>query len=109
MFMVWALTFFTAPLNAIAADVGLTLRYLLTIAMIVSPVFYPITRLPEASRAYMWYNPLACMLELYRWGMFHQHEPSWWHIWFAWGAILAVFVMGWWFFSRREQKALEEV
>lgn len=109
LFLIWGLSFFTAPLNAMAADTALTLRYILTAAMILSPVFYPMTRLTEGVREYMWYNPIACMLELYRWGLFHQHEPSWTHVWLSWGVILAIFMVGWWFFSRCEQRALEEM
>jgi ABC-type polysaccharide/polyol phosphate export permease len=108
-FLIWGLSFFTAPLNAMAGDTVLTLRYILTVLMIVSPVFYPIVQLDEGLRSYMWYNPIACILELYRWGLFHQYEPLWWHIWLSWGLILATFMVGWWFFSRCEQKALEEI
>jgi lipopolysaccharide transport system permease protein len=109
MTLVWGLGFFTAPLNAMAGDTALTLRYLLTVIMIISPVFYPIGQLDEQFRGYMWYNPLACTLELYRWGLFHQNEPSWWHIALSWGIIVMVFMAGWWFFSRCEQKALEAI
>jgi len=109
MFLVWGLSSFTAPLNAMAGDTVLTLRYILTVLMIVSPVFYPIVHLDEGLRNYMWYNPIASILELYRWGLFHQYEPVWWHIWLSWGIILGLFMGGWWFFSRCEQKALEGV
>jgi ABC-type polysaccharide/polyol phosphate export permease len=109
MMLVWGLCFFAAPLNAMAADTVYTLRYVLTVLMIASPVFYPLAQLDENVRAYMWYNPIACILELYRWGLFHRDEPSWWHIWLGLGMILALFVAGWWFFSRCEQKALDEI
>jgi homopolymeric O-antigen transport system permease protein len=109
MFLIWGMGFFTAPLNAMAADTALMLRYALSALMIVSPVFYPITQLSETLRAYMWYNPISCILELYRWGLFHQAEPSWWHIWLSWGMIFTIFVCGWWFFSRCEQRAMDEV
>jgi len=39
----------------------------------------------------MWYNPLACILELYRWGLFHQEEPWWWHVWLSMGVIALLF------------------
>jgi lipopolysaccharide transport system permease protein len=109
MILIWGLGFFSAPLNAMAADIRYTMRYLLTVAMIVSPVFYPIAQLNEGIRSYMWYNPLACILELYRWGLFHQNEPSWWHIWLSVGMILGIFVAGWSFFSWCEQRALDEI
>ncbi len=109
IFMVWGMGFFMAPLNAMASDVALTLRYLITVMMILSPVFYPIAQVPPNVQAYMWYNPLACTLELYRWGLFHQHEPSWMHVWLSWGVILTVFMAGWWFFLRCEQRALDEI
>lgn len=109
MFFIWGLSFFTAPLNAMAADVALTLRYVLTVIMIVSPVFYPMAQLAPDMQAYMWYNPLTSVLELYRWGLFHQNEPSWWHVWLCCGEILVILTVGWWFFSRCEQRALEEI
>lgn len=103
------LSFFTAPLNAMAGDTRLVLRYVMTLLMVISPVFYPISRVTEQICEYMWYNPLACILELYRWGWFHQEEPSWWHVWLSMGAIFFVFVVGWWFFARCEQRALESI
>ena len=107
--LVLALSFFTAPLNAIAGDTKFVLRYVLTLMMVVSPVFYPISKLGEQFREYMWYNPLACILELYRWGLFHQEEPWWWHVWLSMGVIALLFFAGWWFFSFCEQRALEEI
>jgi ABC-type polysaccharide/polyol phosphate export permease len=109
MLLVWGIGFVTAPLNAFAGDTRLTLRYVSTLAMIVSPVFYPVAQLDEKLRSLMWYNPLACIMELYRWGLFHQTEPSWWHIGLSAGIILVIFVSGWWFFSWCEQRALEEI
>ena len=109
MLLVWGLGFFAAPLNAMAADTRLTMRYVLTVLMILSPVFYPIATLNEEMRPYMWYNPIACILELYRWGLFHQHEPSWWHVWLAIAVVFFIFAAGWWFFLRCEQRALEEI
>ena len=105
--LIWGITFFTAPLNSMARDVRLTLRYALTALMVVSPVFYPISHLNESVRSYMWYNPLACTLELYRWGLFHQNEPIWWHIFLSWGVIGGIFVSGWFFFALLERKAVE--
>jgi ABC-type polysaccharide/polyol phosphate export permease len=107
--LIWGLCFFTAPLNAMAADTRFVLRYVLSFLMILSPVFFPIVQLGEKLRSYMWYNPLASILELYRWGLFHQNEPVWWHIWLSMGAILAIFIVGWLFFARCEQRALEEI
>ncbi len=107
--LIWGLGFFTAPLNAMAADTWFTIRYLLTFLMIATPVFFPLKQLSPEVQAYMWYNPLACIIELYRWGLFHQNEPSWWHIWLAWSLILALFMAGWWFFARCEQRALEGI
>jgi ABC-type polysaccharide/polyol phosphate export permease len=107
--LIWGVTFITAPLNAMARDTQLTLRYVLTVAMVVSPVFYPIAQLNEELRFYMWYNPIACVLELYRWGLFHQNEPSWWHVALSCGVIFGIFMVGWGFFVRCEQRALEEM
>lgn len=107
--LVLGLSFFTAPLNAIAGDTRLALRYVLTLLMVISPTFYPMSRVQENLREYMWYNPLACILELYRWAWFHQEEPWWWHVWFSMGVIFFIFVSGWWFFSRCEQRAMESI
>jgi ABC-type polysaccharide/polyol phosphate export permease len=101
---------FTSPLNALAGDTRFVVRFLITPLMIFSPVFYPIAQLEKSGFAsYMWYSPLACILELYRWGMFHQHEPVWWHIWLSLAVISAIFVLGLCFFSLMEQRSLEEV
>lgn len=56
---VWLL----AALGVYVRDLRQVIGVLVTLLMFVSPIFYPVSALPEALRAYMYLNPLAYIIE----------------------------------------------
>ena len=66
-----------ASLGVFLRDVGQTIAILTTVLMFLSPVFYPVTAVPERFRPYIMANPLTFIIEQARdvliWGNF----PDW--------------------------------
>jgi lipopolysaccharide transport system permease protein len=66
-----------ASLGVFLRDVGQTIAILTTVLMFLSPVFYPITAVPERFRPFIMLNPLTFIIEQARdvliWGNF----PDW--------------------------------
>ncbi len=60
---VQGLSWFLSALGVYLRDVGQTVGMLSTILMFLSPVFYPLTALPENFRTYMDINPMAFIIE----------------------------------------------
>ncbi len=56
-------TWFLASIGVFLRDVGQTTGIITTIMMFLSPVFYPVSALPEAYRPLLHINPLTFMIE----------------------------------------------
>jgi len=66
-----------ASLGVFIRDVGQTIGIVTTVMMFLSPVFYPITALPEAYRPWLMANPLTFIIEQARDVLIWGHLPDW--------------------------------
>jgi lipopolysaccharide transport system permease protein len=87
---------FTMALSWVLASLGVYFRDtiqtvgLLTMAVLfLSPVFYPVSSLPEPLREWVWLNPLTFPIEQVRAVIFLGEAPRWGGLVMAWGAGLA--------------------
>ncbi|NCC04702.1 MAG: ABC transporter permease [Proteobacteria bacterium] len=95
----WALASLGVYLRDMAQIVGL----LSTVLMFLSPIFYPVSALPESFRAVLWLNPLMPAIEMSREVLFWGNGPDW-------GPLIAYWIgsaaMGWggfaWFQKTRK-------
>jgi len=74
VFLTLGISWFLASLGVFVRDVGQTITILMTIAMFLSPVFYPISSLPAKIRPLIYVNPLTFIIEQARaviiWGKY---------------------------------------
>ena len=66
-----------ASLGVFVRDVGQTIGLAMTVMMFLSPVFYPITALPERLRPWMLANPLTFIIEQARAVLIWGQMPNW--------------------------------
>lgn len=66
-----------ASLGVFIRDVGQTVGMLTSVLMFVSPVFYPISAVPESFRVYLMANPLTFIIEQAREVLIWGHQPDW--------------------------------
>jgi ABC-type polysaccharide/polyol phosphate export permease len=59
---------FTSILNSLARDTGMVMRYLMTLWMLVSAIFYPIGVIPADLLIFALLNPLMPIVDLFRAG-----------------------------------------
>ncbi len=94
------LTVFVRDITHLAGSLGLVLLFL-------SPVFYPVERLPEWLRPLAYLNPLTLPIEQAR-NILVFGEPL---NWMAWGgylsAMLGLLWIGWWLFKRLERNVVD--
>ena len=57
---------FLAAIGAFARDVGYLMITIVPVMMIISPVFYTVTGLPEDMQLWVWLNPLSAAIEFSR-------------------------------------------
>jgi len=66
-----------ASLGVFIRDVAHTMGIATTVLMFLSPVFYPITALPQAYRPWLMANPLTFIIEQAREVLIWGHLPNW--------------------------------
>lgn len=66
-----------ASLGVFLRDVGQTIGIVTMVMMFLSPVFYPVTALPEKLRMWIMVNPLTFVIEQAREVLIWGHPPSW--------------------------------
>jgi len=71
------LAWILASLGVFIRDVGQTIGMLTTVVLFVSPVFFPVTALPERFRPWMMANPLTFIIEQAREVLIWGHLPNW--------------------------------
>lgn len=88
---------FLASLGVFLRDLGQTIAILTTMLTFLSPVFYPISAVPESFRVFMLMNPLTVIIEQAREVIIYGHVPDWseWSISLATSVILAWVGFAW--------------
>jgi lipopolysaccharide transport system permease protein len=82
-------------------DILQVLPFLLNMAIWFTPVFFTVLILPEKFRFLMNYNPLANMVELWRWVLFEEVVFQW--IWaFNFLLVSVAALLGFYYYSRQE-------
>jgi lipopolysaccharide transport system permease protein len=71
--LAWMLT----SLGAFIRDIGQTIGIITTVMMFLSPVFFPVTALPEKYRPLIMANPLTFIIEQAREVLIWGHLPNW--------------------------------
>ncbi len=71
------LAWMLASLGVFLRDVGQTIGIITTVLMFLSPVFYPVTAVPERFRPFIMANPLTFIIEQMRDVLIWGHLPNW--------------------------------
>lgn len=88
-----------AALSVYLRDIVQLTGILSTMLMFLSPVFYPVSALPEILQSGIYLNPLTLPIEAARAWLMGGEAPSW-QAWAAyWAIALAVLAAGWTFFQ----------
>jgi lipopolysaccharide transport system permease protein len=66
-----------ASLGVFLRDVGQTIGIITTVLMFLSPVFYPVTAVPERFLPFIMANPLTFIIEQAREVLIWGHLPNW--------------------------------
>lgn len=94
------IAWFVAAIGVYVRDIGQTISIITTVMMFLSPVFYPLSALPEQYRLWLSLNPLTFVIEEARKVLLFGQLPDWG----GWGLYLtlslAVAWAGFWWFQK---------
>lgn len=98
---------FTSVIGAAVRDVRFALSYVLNLVMFLSPVLYPLDVVPERYRWIAVLNPLAGLLESFRFCLLGTGAPRIGALVYACAVVVALLALGLRFFVRAEAAALD--
>lgn len=94
------IAWFLASLGVFVRDVGQTVGIFTTVLMFVSPVFFPVSSLPEKYQTWLMLNPLTFVIEQSRAVMIFGKLPDWSGLGICTAASLIVAWAGYWWFQK---------
>lgn len=103
MMMTLGVAWVLASIGVFMRDVGQIVGVMTTVLMFLSPVFFPVSAVPESLQPWMLLNPLTFIIEQTRAVLIWGRLPDWWG-WLAYmGAAIVVAWLGYvWFQKTRK-------
>ncbi len=92
-----------SALNVKYRDVASVVPLMTQLWMFASPVLYPASLVPESMRSYYGLNPMAGVIEGFRWAVLGKAAPDWCMVALSLGVVAALLVGGVMFFRRVER------
>jgi homopolymeric O-antigen transport system permease protein len=93
-----------SPLAVFFYDVVEVVGVLMMLAMYATPVFYPMSIVPEKYHWIVRFNPIRSILEVFRDPIFYSKVPPISHLTVAVGVAVLSFVLGYWSFRRSSHR-----
>ncbi|MDD2685724.1 MAG: ABC transporter permease [Gallionella sp.] len=100
LFATLGVAWFLASVGVFVRDVGQTIGIFTTVLMFVSPVFYPISSLPEKFQIWLMLNPLTFVIEQSRAVMIFGKMPDWTGLGIYAVVSVTVAWAGYWWFQK---------
>jgi lipopolysaccharide transport system permease protein len=88
-------------LNLRYRDLNQFIPYFISFVIWLTPVFYPSTLVPDQYSFFLYVNPMAGIVELYRWAIMSSDLPSVWYL-VSFAESFFVFISGMVIFIRME-------
>jgi lipopolysaccharide transport system permease protein len=92
-----------SPLNARYRDISYAIPFLIQLWMYASPVVYSVSMVPEKWRPIFSLNPLAGVIEGFRWALLGKGDPAIGAIMISACVVLMLLLGGMFFFKRMER------
>jgi len=104
-----AVGLWTSVLQARYRDIRYGLRYVMPFWMYFTPIIYPATAIPEKWRWLVALNPMAPIVELFKWGTLGQGHITIPSLVTALVLIVMTMISGMWFFNREEAASIDKL
>jgi lipopolysaccharide transport system permease protein len=98
-----------SALNVQYRDVRYTINFLIQIWLFATPVAYPSSIVPEKWRALYGLNPMAGVVEGFRWALLGKAQPPGALLWVSVAVVLLILIGGLYYFRRMEQQFADVV
>ena len=100
---------FLSAVNVRYRDVPYAIPFLIQIWLFLSGVVYAISALPEKWQWVLALNPMTAVISGFQWGVLHAPPPDLGKTLVSVAAMVAIFVVGLWFFRRSEPRFADTI
>lgn len=97
------ISFFAASLTVYIRDTPYVLNVILQIFFFLTPIFYPVSAVPESFRKFLLFNPLTYMIEQTRMVLLYARIPDLKLIGISLATGLIVFILGFAWFNKTQK------
>ena len=108
LFSALAVGLWLSALNVMYRDVRYTIPFLTQFWLFATPIAYSSSLIPEQWRALYGLNPMAGVVEGFRWALLGTDDPSW-TLMIASAFVVVVLLVGGLFYFRRMEKVFADV
>lgn len=95
--------YFVASLGVYIRDMPYIINVILQMLFFMTPIFYPISAIPEKYRIVLYLNPLSEIVEQTRALFLYGEMPNWEHIGALWGISIILFFLGLIWFNKTKK------
>lgn len=95
---------YTSALMVSYRDLQYAIPVMVQMLLYASPVAYAVSAVPASVRSYYFLNPLAGLLEAFRWSLLGHGQLQWQYVAYAAAVTAVTFVWGAYSFKRMEQR-----
>jgi len=93
-----------SALNVQYRDVRYTISFLVQFWLFITPVAYPSSIVPDKWRPLYGLNPMAGVVEGFRWALLGKSSPPGAMLWVSVGAVILILFGGLYYFRKMEQQ-----
>ena len=90
-------------------DLNYFIGFGVTLLMYITPIIYPVSAIPEAYKSFLFLNPIAPIIEAFRFGFTGAGTLSWAGLLYSSGFSAAVLVLGILLFNQTEKTFMDTV
>lgn len=90
-------------------DVSFFIAFAVSLLMYATPVIYPVSAIPDMYREFLWLNPIAPVIEAFRYGFCGSGVFSWSGIMYSAGFAIMSVLIGILIFNRTEKTFMDTV
>ncbi len=109
MFLLAGLALIVSFLNVFFSDIAFILRFIINLWFYATPIFYPITMVPEKYMDFYMLNPMAVIVSFYRWAIMHTPLPDYKYILIACAFSVFLFFFSFLVFYKYENAMVKRV
>lgn len=90
-------------------DLTFLISFGVQLAMYATPVIYPLANIPQQYKSILWFNPMAPVIETFRYGLFGSGLFDWLHLGYAFVFMLITLFIGIILFNKVEKNFMDVI